>query len=852
MSVQYKTYKDLAKSIREVYQRGGLFQKAAETVQAIMGRIKLEDKDPFQGIPLTNHGESRIQHCVKYDLSGRCRLITIQDSGVVLLCFLGNHDESEKWLTRNNGMKIVVGDEGYLPVSVTNDIGNKDTWISRESDYSNGYLYQKLPERVWDALTEEVKRSTARRMESLESISTDEEIEECILACETNTDQQECILDVLVLLRAGDVDGAKHRVDLYRNELIALSQADDSVKENAPRNDHITDVSEVEYLFEHFVNNASFMDWMLYMNADQRVIVDSDYRGSVNVSGVSGSGKTCVIVKRAIRLASKYDGCKILIVTLNPALATLITQMVNYACPNKLRDQIAVMSLWSLCQSLIAEIDPVLVEKRYTNVTWKTGEELDEVWEEYYDYKKQKQCNNVDAHEILFPWHQELLVRNVFPMTYVKEEYDYVRSARVSQARQEYEELERKGRRFGITADNRAKILQGLMSWEQKMDFVGVVDELGIANAVLSMLGQVKRRYRCALVDESQDFGTNELRIIRSLVEEGENDLFMCGDIVQRVSTKHHDLKDAGITITERPEPLKKNYRNSREILACAYDVLQKSAGDSFTEDDYYEHVVPTKANYSTPRPLLLSGTSLDDEIAHAFAYISESEKDRQDGKSEDVTCIAVCGKDRKFIRRISEKYNVVVLDEKTDVVHGGIVVSDLARVKGYEFDRVIILNASKNVIPDPMMPAEEKYRELSRLYVAMTRAKRELILSYTESLSEFLEQSLEYFTEGAWNEYMPLSGSYEIVENNRQSREAEDAGFRMYDGLEFLYTRDAVGMPRNLQDKMVELVGGKNRYIDGKQIEWKCINELLAAAKVNRSAIGTPMISEILAWFKR
>jgi excinuclease UvrABC ATPase subunit len=47
------------------------------------------------------------------------------------------------------------------------------------------------------------------------------------------------------------------------------------------------------------------------------------------VTGVSGSGKTCVLIHRAIRLAHKYPDEPILVLTLNAALAALIESLVD-------------------------------------------------------------------------------------------------------------------------------------------------------------------------------------------------------------------------------------------------------------------------------------------------------------------------------------------------------------------------------------------------------------------------------------------------------------------------------------------------------------------------------------------
>ena len=98
--------KDFKNAMKSLHARGGKFSTAAQGlnriyIRATEGDVELEEL--FYGIPVTNHGENRIKKCVKYDLTGHCRCITIQDSGVVHLAFAGTHTECDKWLKANRG-----------------------------------------------------------------------------------------------------------------------------------------------------------------------------------------------------------------------------------------------------------------------------------------------------------------------------------------------------------------------------------------------------------------------------------------------------------------------------------------------------------------------------------------------------------------------------------------------------------------------------------------------------------------------------------------------------------------------------------------------------------------------------
>ena len=92
------------------------------------------------------------------------------------------------------------------------------------------------------------------------------------------------------------------------------------------------------------------------MHPSQQEMVDADYKGPAKLLGVSGSGKTCVVVRRAIRLSSLYPDKRILIVTLNRSLAMLINDLVGSYFEEGERNNIEVMPFFKVCQKYLFEI----------------------------------------------------------------------------------------------------------------------------------------------------------------------------------------------------------------------------------------------------------------------------------------------------------------------------------------------------------------------------------------------------------------------------------------------------------------------------------------------------------------
>ena len=71
---------------------------------------------------------------------------------------------------------------------------------------------------------------------------------------------------------------------------------------------------------------------------------------------------------------------------------------------------------------------------------------------------------------------------------------------------------------------------------------------------------------------------------------------------------------------------------------------------------------------------------------------------------------------------------------KKQETKREGIVISTLHAVKGLEYDKVYIMNVNEGSTPYKKAVLAESLEEERRLfYVAMTRAKRKLVISYVK-----------------------------------------------------------------------------------------------------------------------
>lgn len=829
---QYLHYKDFLPSLKKLFQHGGKFEKAGKLVEAAWGRARSDGAyshdEVFRGLTLTNHGESRIKHCRKYDLTGYARLVTSYSNDICLFLFAGIHDDVEEWLDRNKGIDFVAREiNGRLlidPVFVSDTAHGIEGVIHSTTDWMiNGPIIDQLHDRYKHKLLGSLDGQTIKEIESIESHTDENDILD-IASRIKDASLSDAVLDVLLALRSSDRTKAKNRIDLYTNSVkpvTALSpqESDKIVSSDSAR--RVQDLPAV--LFQHFVQTANFRDWMLFLHPAQQDIVDKDFNGPARITGVSGSGKTCVVIHRASRLAESNPNAKVLVLTLNDSLAKLIRELLTAKCGTNCPNNISVKSVFELCFDKLLELEPAkrdyYSKRTITKNQYATPEHIDDIWDEYYHCRA-----NFKAADELFDVVRTLLVRNIYPQDYLRQEFDYIRSAFTPNERHNYLEMERSGRVFPLDKRYRDMVLKGLSGWERKMEAVGAIDDIGIVTALHKHLESLAPEYDHVLVDEVQDLGTLELQIIRKLTKAGQNDLLLCGDAAQTVHTKFSEMKAAGIDLpSARWIKLHQNYRNSRQILTAAHTVLTRSLEKIPAGTTDIEILPPEYANFTSANPLLLKASSVQEELTMAVAYA----KERLASGTNKKACIALCGYTQTAVEELGKALNLPALSASTDLSNDDLFISDLEQTKGFEFDHMLILNCSDNVIPHPQLPENESFRELCKLYVALTRAKVELIVSHNGDSSRFIEVAKEYFNEGEWATHVEEPTNIEHVK--WPSPALKQVGVMdewQVPGKTFLRMREAVGLSQTAQDEILSHVTGtaktEGKVSARRQTEWK------------------------------
>ena len=244
---------------------------------------------------------------------------------------------------------------------------------------------------------------------------------------------------------------------------------------------------------------------------------------------------------------------------------------------------------------------------------------------------------------------------------------------------------------------------------------------------LLQAEGNPISNYSAIVVDETQDFGPQALKLLRAMIPSGPNDLFFVGDGHQRIYSRHRAaMSKCGIDIRGRSRKLYLNYRTTDEIRRQAVALLEGCDIDDL--DDGHDETRRYKSLSHGPAPIVASADGLEAAAAQAIRFIEDFKAEQSAGPPPSICIISSGEKNRNAmsLQLESSGLSCVTISaqsnhgERHDVVH----LATMHRAKGLEFDAVVVV-APESFFGD----IEETQNQRRLLYVALTRAKRAAIL---------------------------------------------------------------------------------------------------------------------------
>ena len=360
------------------------------------------------------------------------------------------------------------------------------------------------------------------------------------------------------------------------------------------------------------------------------------------------------------------------------------------------------------------------------------------------------------------PWYEALaLMGNELPeglrsADFLESEYELiVLPQRITTLRQ-YLRVRRPGRGVALARDKRAAVWRAIESYRDRsaaLDVVSFSEQLALAAAWLDAEAArgASRPFRHVLVDEAQDLTPAHLQLLRALVDNGPDDLFLAEDSHQRIYGRKITLSHYGIHVRGRSRRLTRNYRTTRQNLDLAFGILDPGAYEDMEgRAEEHRYVSPR----SGPEPLLIHASDHDQEIKEAGALLDLwLEEDRDAGEEGAPETIAVLVRDRyqrdAVVTGLAQQGIEVRPVDREAVGRGRPVVMTMHRAKGLEFRKVLLFDVSEDSIPRSLR--DQRYseadrtdallRERSLLYVAATRARDQLAISWSGRKSPLLEE---------------------------------------------------------------------------------------------------------------
>jgi superfamily I DNA/RNA helicase len=122
------------------------------------------------------------------------------------------------------------------------------------------------------------------------------------------------------------------------------------------------------------------------------------------------------------------------------------------------------------------------------------------------------------------------------------------------------------------------------------------------------------------VVDEAQDLGVPELRLLAAIAPSGVNALFFAGDLGQRIFQQPFSWATLGVEVRGRSQTLKVNYRTSHQIRQTADRLLPKVVRDV---DGLEEERFGTVSVFNGPEPIVQVHSDSKAEVASVAQWIS-------------------------------------------------------------------------------------------------------------------------------------------------------------------------------------------------------------------------------------
>ncbi|RKQ90890.1 AAA domain-containing protein [Solirubrobacter pauli] len=485
------------------------------------------------------------------------------------------------------------------------------------------------------------------------------------------------------------------------------------------------------------IEDGDFAAWRIFLHPEQRKYAERSWKGPFRLSGGAGTGKTVVALHRARTLARKHPGARVLLTTFNKTLADALQRdlkLLDSALP--MSEGLGEPGVY--VRGVDATVRAVLqsrsagLEAAVAGVLGPRTADVGRIT----DRNAWRDALASDGSE---------LPPSLRSPVFLQAEYELIVLPNRVKTFEEYARVRRPGRGIALDRSARAAVWKVISAYRLNASIRGTIDFAEAAAIAADVLDAAERRpFDHVLVDEGQDLGPAHWQFLRALVADGDDDLFIAEDSHQRIYGNRVVLGRYGIKIVGRSQRLRLNYRTTAQNLRYAVSVL---TGTEFVDlEEQAEDASEYRSARVGPVPRLLPATDAGEEFDTAAAVVGEWLKDAATPETIGVL-VRTEQLGEQLVRGLDERGIAARFVSDRSVPTGKPVVMTMHRAKGMEFSRALIFGADASALPAAFAlratteadRADVLQREKSLLYVATTRARDELAISWHGDVSELL-----------------------------------------------------------------------------------------------------------------
>lgn len=443
--------------------------------------------------------------------------------------------------------------------------------------------------------------------------------------------------------------------------------------------------------------------WQLFLHKDQAAIVKKKRNGPCRVTGGPGTGKTVVALHRVKHLLKKQGG---LALEAPPILLTSFSKSTTLALRTQL---LRLLGPEEVARVHVAHMDRL------------TGEILGR------EDHVLKGRTILDSKAVTTRFAAVMEGRDMkLPPAAVAQFWDNVLVALPERTYDAAKELGLHMKSIPrLTPQLFDQLVNVVNAVEAGLDAASETSHTMRAREALRVVQRTGPQYSHIVVDEAQDLYPVHGMLLRALVAEGPNDIFLVGDAAQRIYRQPFALSSVGIKTHNRSHCLHLAYRSSREILAFASTLLVDQQLDDMDGTETFK--TEEQAIVSGKAPVLRGFT---DEAAESQGTLVLIKDLLTSGvKPEEILLLAPWNtRCHYFAEQLqTQGIEATLLEQQVGEQPKGILVATYFRAKGFEARVAIVTGAGATYTEQVSADGPGRDQRVRALYVACTRPRDEL-----------------------------------------------------------------------------------------------------------------------------